>query len=78
MALDFACQVYPGLLDVMTGVIINGKACPVNTILQDQDTVEIDTKGNTNHEDWENAVRTYSGKMKIKSLTDGQNPDQAL
>ena len=71
-ALDLVCHTCPELLDVMTGVIINEKKCPVNTILENEDTVRIDTKGVVNREDWENAVRTFSGKNKIRLLTNGQ------
>ena len=72
-ALDLACTAYPELLDVMTGVIINEKRCPLNTILENNDTVQIDTKGTIDIEDWENAVHTFSGKNKIKILIDRQN-----
>ena len=72
-ALDFACQVSPELLDVMTGVIINGKQCPVNTVLDNNDTVQIDTKGIINRSDWEDSVHTLKGKNKIRLLTHRQN-----
>ena len=72
-ALDLACTAYPELLDVMTGVIINEKRCPVSTVLENNDTVQIDTKGTINIEDWEKAVHTFSGKNKIKMLIDRQN-----
>ena len=72
-ALDFACHVSPELLDVMTGVIINGKQCPVNTVLNNNDTVQIDTKGIINRSDWEDSVHTLKGKNKIRLLTHRQN-----
>ena len=67
-ALDFACQVFPELLDQMTGVIVNGKQCSVDTVLDNNDTVQIDTKGIVNREDWENSVHTFKGKNKIRIL----------
>ena len=77
-ALDFACQVHPDELDAMTGVIVNGKQVPVNTILRNNDTVQIDTNGMVNREDWENSVKTYNGKTKIKVLINRQKHEQAL
>ena len=72
-ALDFACQVHPELLDSMTGVIINGKQCPVNTVLDNNDTVQIDTKGTINRDDWEESVHTGKGKYIIRPLINRQN-----
>ena len=71
-ALDFACQVYPYLLDSMTGIIINGKECPVNTILENNDTIQISTKGIIDREDWGDSVHTLKGKYIIKPLIRGQ------
>ncbi len=73
-ALDFACQVYPDLLDSITGIIVNGKHVPVNTELDNNDTVEIDTKGTINREDWEDSVHTLKGQHEIKVLIHRQNP----
>ncbi len=67
-ALDFACQVHPELLDLMTGVIINDKRCPFDTVLKNDDIVQIDTKGIINREDWEHSVHTGKGKHKIRPL----------
>ena len=67
-ALDFACQVFPELLDSMTGVLVNGKQCAVHTVLRNNDRVQVLTKGLVDREDWENSVYTYNGKQKIKSL----------
>lgn len=77
-ALDFACQVYPDLLDSITGIMINEKQCPVNTKLNNNDTVQIITKGTVNRQDWEDSVNTIKGQAKIKVLIDRQNHNQAL
>ncbi len=77
-ALDYACQVTPELLDKMTGVLINGKEVPVNTVLENNDTVQVNTKGIINREDWEDSVHTMNGKYRIKLLTDRQKSPQAL
>jgi len=73
-ALDFACQVHPDELDSITGIIINGKQKPVGTVLKNNDTVQIETKGIINHEDWESSVHTLYGKHKIRILIHRQNP----
>ncbi len=77
-ALDFACQVHPDLLDSITGIMINEKQCPVNTELNNNDTVQIITKGTINRDDWEESVNTLKGKDKIRILINRQNHDQAL
>ena len=72
-ALDFACQVYPELLDIMTGVIVNGKQVSVSQVLENNDTVQIDIKGFADRRNWENSVRTHSGREKVRLLTNRQN-----
>ena len=72
-ALDFACQVYPELLDVMTGVIVNGKQVSVSQVLDNNDTVQIDIKGFADRRNWENSVRTHNGREKVRLLTNRQN-----
>ena len=69
-ALDFACQVSPELLDTMTGVLVNGKQCPVHTILKNNDRVQVLTNGLVNREDWENSAYTNTAKQKIKLLNE--------
>lgn len=76
-ALDFACQVYPEMLDKMTGVLVNGKEVPVRTLLKNNDRVEIKTKGMINHDSWENSVTTHTGKNKIY-LLNRQNFNEGL
>ena len=71
-ALDFACQVFPDSLDIMTGVLVNGKEVPLNRPLKNNDRVQIITSGKINHENWEQFAHTSSAKQKIKSLS-GQN-----
>lgn len=73
-ALDFACQAFPDLLDKISGIIINGKEAPVNTVLKNNDRVQIVTKGFVTRENWENSVNTSYGKYKIRILTNRQNP----
>ena len=68
--LDFACQVFPDQLDKMTGVIVNGKEVPFNTVLKNNDRIQIITKGKVNHEDWEKYAYTPTAKQKIKLLID--------
>ena len=67
-ALDFVCQVYPDLLDKMTGVLINGMEMPLNYVLNHNDQVQILTDGKINHENWESFVSTPTAKQKVKSL----------
>ena len=67
-ALDFVCQVYPDLLDKMTGVLINGMEMPLNYVLTHNDQVQILTDGKINHENWESFVSTPTAKQKVKSL----------
>ncbi len=71
-ALDFACQVFPDLLDKMTGVLVNGKEAPLNYVLTNNDRVQVLTEGKINHENWEQFVHTTGAKQKIK-LLNGQN-----
>ena len=67
-ALDFACQVFPDLLDKMTGVLVNGKEVSLGYILKNNDRVQIITKGKINHGNWESYAHTSSAKQKIKRL----------
>lgn len=67
-ALDFACQVFPDSLDIMTGVLVNGKEVPLNRPLKNNDRVQIITEGKINHENWEQFAHTSSAKQKIKTL----------
>lgn len=77
-ALDFACEAFPELLDIMTGVIINEKECPVNTVLQNNDIVEVKTKGTVNRNNWVDCAHTSYAKHKLRVLNNRQNPEQAL
>jgi len=67
-ALDFACQVYPDLLDVMTGVLVNGIETPLGHVLNNNDRVQVVTEGKINHENWEQFAYTHAAKEKIKLL----------
>ena len=71
-ALDFACQVHPDLLDVITGILVNGKESPVNRVLKNNDRVQVITNGIINRSNWENSVHTFSGKQKIRILNNRQ------
>ena len=72
-ALDYACQVCPHKLDDFRGVKINEKKCPVATVLQNNDHVEIITKGQLNKDDFQDIVQINDRLQKIKSLTNRQN-----
>lgn len=72
-ALDFACEVYPELLDKMTGVTVNGKEVKVSTVLKNHDRVEVKTDGMINHDTWEKSVTTSKARHKINYLTHRQN-----
>ncbi len=67
-ALDFACQVFPNQLDRMTGILVNGKEVPLNSVLKNNDRVQILTNGIINHEHWESFATTSTAKQKIKQL----------
>ena len=67
-ALDFACQVFPELLDRMTGVLVNGMEMPLNHVLSNNDRVQIVTEGKINHENWEQFAHTSAAKQKIRLL----------
>lgn len=69
-ALDFACQVFPDSLDVMTGVLVNGKEVPLDRRLKNNDRVQIITYGETDHYNWEQFATTSSAKQKIKTLNE--------
>lgn len=67
-ALDFACQVFPESLDIMTGVLVNGKEVSLDRPLKNNDRVQIITAGKTDHNNWEQFANTYTAKQKIKTL----------
>lgn len=67
-ALDFACQVYPEVLDKMTGVVINGREVGLDKLLRNGDRIQIVTDGKVNHENWENYAHNPTAKQKIKQL----------
>lgn len=67
-ALDFACQAFPDLLDKMTGVLVNGREVSVDHILRNNDRVQVLTKGNINHSNWENSAHTTTAKQRLKLL----------
>ena len=77
-ALDFVCQVYPEMLDKMTGVIVNGKQSSVHRELKNNDRVQISTDGLVDHKGWENAVTTFGGRAKIYTLINRQKSNQVL
>jgi len=67
--LDFACQMYPELLDRITGVLVNGKDdVPLNYQLQNDDRVQILMNGTINHKNWEQMVHTPLAKEKVKQM----------
>lgn len=72
-ALDFACQVFPDELDIMTGVLVNGKEVPLDRLLKNNDRVQIITSGKINHKNWEKFAHTSSAKQKIKTLNRQEN-----
>ena len=65
-ALDYACQVCPHKLDDFRGVKINEKKCPVTTVLQNNDHVEIITKGQVDKEDLQDMVQINIRRHLIK------------
>lgn len=67
-ALDFACQVYPDLLDKMTGVLVNGREVPLDYTLKTNNRVQLITTGKINHENWENYAHTPTAKQRIKTI----------
>lgn len=72
-AVDYLCQMYPYLLQAISGVAINGRVMPVNTILKDRDRIQIITDGEKDQNSWMDGARTPQAKVLTKSIRDGQN-----
>lgn len=47
---DFVCHVNPEALDTMRGIVVNGKECPIDYVLNNNDRVQIMTKGTIGNE----------------------------
>ena len=72
-AVDFICQAYPYLLEQITGVVINGKIMPVNTVLNNNDRIQIRTKGTKETDKWLEGAKTPKAREKVKFISNGQN-----
>jgi GTP pyrophosphokinase len=66
--IDFACQVDPDILDKMTGIIVNGKVVSPTYELQNNDSIEITTKGTINRKHWFENAKTSTAKQKVMTL----------
>lgn len=67
--LDFVCQMYPELLDKVTGVLVNGKDdVPLNYQLHNNDRVQILMNGIINHKNWESMVHNPLAREKVKQM----------
>ena len=73
-AMDFAAEVYPHDLDIMTGVLVNGKPEDFDYVLKPNDRVKILTDGKVNHDNWEQYATTSTAKLKIKQLREKKSP----
>ena len=73
-AVDYLCQMYPYLLQAISGVVINGRVMPVNTILKDRDRIQIITEGEKDQNSWMDGARTPQAKVLTKNIRDRQNP----
>lgn len=72
-AVDFICQAYPYLLEKITGVAINGKVMPVNTVLKNNDRIQIQTKGEKDKDQWLQGASTPKAIQKVKYISNRQN-----
>lgn len=65
--MDFACEVYPYSLDKMTGVIVNGKEVSFETVLKNNDRIELMINGKNKEE---------KPKQLIKTINETNNTDK--
>ena len=63
-ALDFVCLAEKTIFDNATGVVINGKERPMNTILNNRDRIHIKTSGSRDLYQWTDVATTVAGKRK--------------
>lgn len=77
--LDFAYAVHTDIGHACVLTKVNGKSVPLNTELENGDTVEIVTKkGNTPKLEWLPIVKTSQAKVKIKNWFASQNQEKHI
>ena len=69
-ALDFVCEVFPDKLDIITGIVINGKDVSPKEVLKNNDRIQIKVVGKISHEGWENYATQDTSKQKIKKMNE--------
>ena len=67
-ALDFVCEVYPDKIDAITSIMVNGIEVMPDTLLKDNDRVQVLEDGKITHENWENYAKSDKAKKKIKEI----------
>ena len=73
-ALDYICTLKDDTFNKATGVVINGREQPVDTLLNNRDRIEIITKGEKDLNKWATVdLKTVKGKLKVKTLMDRQS-----
>ncbi|MDD3669358.1 MAG: bifunctional (p)ppGpp synthetase/guanosine-3',5'-bis(diphosphate) 3'-pyrophosphohydrolase [Alphaproteobacteria bacterium] len=78
-AIDFAYAVHSKVGDMCVGVKINGKICPLRTLLQNGDQVEVLTaKNQTPSPEWERIAVTAKAKASIRRFLRAQHYQQLL
>ena len=74
--IDFAYRIHSEVGDTTTGAIVNGNIAPLDTVLQDNDIVEIKTTPkSTPNKEWLNIAKTSQAKSKIKAFFSKQDKD---
>lgn len=75
-ALDFVVEVYPTLIDKITGVVVNGKEVELNRLLKNDDRIQIKTNGKINHDNWETYANVPSNLQKLKQWKEYRNNNE--
>ena len=70
---DYVCAIYPDRVDKITSIVVNGIEVPPDTLLKDDDRIQVLEDGKITHENWENYATSDKAKKKMKELQRDEN-----